>query len=46
MTEIKHPEISVQLAGRDGNAFMIMQKSSSLTRRKRPIYERSHVWRL
>lgn len=24
MTEIKHPEISVQLAGRDGNAFMIL----------------------
>ena len=24
MTKIKHPEITVQLVGRDGNAFMIL----------------------
>lgn len=24
MTDIKHPEITIQLAGRDGNAFCIL----------------------
>ena len=33
MTEIKYPNITVELVGQDGNAFMVMGKVSQALRR-------------